>query len=152
MSRPFAPAAIGPIQAALAAGDAGRAVELINTDVSGYTPAHVDTLRTGPVWDRLCLLALPLGDELAAIDGFDPDYEAYPGLTPPVTLLVGEQNLGEVEPYGTSFGRFARALPQATVTVLPGTGHLAHVEAPEQLGRRIAAATAGTALRHRAGC
>lgn len=140
VSRPFVPEAIGPIRDALAAGSPDRAVELVNTDVSGFGPADVEVLRGSPAWPRLCELALPLADELDAIDRFEPRYDAYAGITAPVTLFVGERNLGDVEPYGPAVGRFRRALPGAELTVLPGVGHLAHVDDPESLGRHLSAA------------
>lgn len=141
VSRPFAPEAIGPIRQALAGGDAGRPVEIVNLDVSGFAPPVVAALRAAPVWPDLCRLAAPLGEELAAIDCFAPSYAGYDRIEVPVTLLLGEINDG-AEPYGTAFRRFTEAMPRASIEVMPGQGHLAHAEAPDILAGFIAAAIA----------
>jgi pimeloyl-ACP methyl ester carboxylesterase len=77
-----------------------------------------------------------VADELAAINSYEPALSAYRRLTMPVTLLLGDQNDGK-PPYGTAFATFAAALPQARVVGLTDQGHLAHAEAPGQLGHAI---------------
>ena len=144
VSAPFAADAIAPIRAALDAGDTGRAVELVNVVVSGFPAERVAALRDSPDWPVLCGLAHPLADELGAVNRFVPAFADYPSTPAPVTLLVGEHN-GEpgewaVEPYGPAFRRFREAMPGAVVDTLPGTGHLAHVEAPGMLAAHIARA------------
>jgi pimeloyl-ACP methyl ester carboxylesterase len=81
-------------------------------------------------------LAAPLAEELAAINAHSPAFGRYPGFDMPVTLLVGEVSESGV-PYGDSIARFAIALPQARTIRMAGQGHLAHVQAPELLGRHI---------------
>jgi pimeloyl-ACP methyl ester carboxylesterase len=139
VSGPFAPEAVEPIRAAIAAGDLDRAVTLVNTDVSGFSDAYVADLRRSPAWPVLRTLAPPLGEELAAINAYRPALDAYRHLTVPVTLILGELNEGTA-PYGTAFAPFATALPQAPVTRLPGQGHLAHVDAPAELADAISSA------------
>ena len=138
VSRPFVPEAIDPIRDALAQGDAGRAVEIINVDISGFDADYVRALRQTPAWDTLCRLALPLAQELAAIDRFAPSYEDYAAIDAPISLIIGELNAGQA-PYGAAFDRFSRALPTARVRRLDGQGHLAHVEDPVALARHISA-------------
>ncbi|TGB40406.1 alpha/beta fold hydrolase [Mycolicibacterium peregrinum] len=139
VSRPFASDAVEPIRAAVAAGDLDRAVTLVNTDVSGFSEDYVADLRRGPVWPVLRQLAQPLGEELTAINGFQPSLPNYREIAVPVTLILGALNEG-VAPYGSAFAPFAAALPQARLTRLPGQGHLAHVEAPDVLAAAITAA------------
>lgn len=136
VSRPFAPETINPIRDALLRDDPDRAVEIVNRDVSGFDRAYVDVLRASPAWPELCRLARPLGEELAAIDNFDPSYARYTSLALPVTLILGELNR-QKRPYGEAFDRFALAMPQASIDVLQGQGHLAHVDDPSSLGRLI---------------
>ena len=145
VSRPFVPEAIGKIQAALAAGDTSGAVEMINVDVSGFSQEYVETLRQTPVWPELCRLALPLGQEMAAIDRFSPAYDRYRTFDIPVMLLLGAENEGG-QPYGSAFERFAKALPMAEIRRLDGQGHLAHITAPALLARFIADFVRGVAL------
>ncbi|OBC00648.1 hydrolase [Mycobacterium sp. 852013-50091_SCH5140682] len=136
---PFAPDAVEPILAATAAGDLDRAVELVNTDVSGFSEGYVAELRQTPAWPVLRQLAEPLGAELAAINTYQPSLKDYGHLDIPVALILGARN-ENAAPYGTAFAPFADALPQARVIRLPGQGHLAHVEAPAELAGAIAAA------------
>lgn len=136
VSRPFVPEAIDPIRSALARGDADRAVEIINIDVSGFDAEYVRALRQTPAWENLCRLSLPLAEELAAIDRFEPSYEDYGAIGAPISLIIGELNVGHA-PYGAAFNRFSSAMPTATVDRLAGQGHLAHVEDPVALARYI---------------
>lgn len=139
VSAPFGAATVGPIRDAVAAGDLDRAVELVNTDVSGFSADYVADLRRSPAWSVLRPLAEPLGEELAAINSYAPSLDRYRDLQIPVTLILGAVNEG-VAPYGTAFAPFAEALPQAGLIRLPGQGHLAHVAAPAELAGAIAAA------------
>lgn len=136
VSRPFAPETIEPIRNALARGDTDRAVEIINTDVSGFNASYVAALRQTPAWETLCRLSLPLAEELAAIDRFTPSYEAYKAINAPISLIIGELNIGQA-PYGPAFDRFSQAMPTAKVDRLAGQGHLAHVEDPGVLAMHI---------------
>lgn len=142
---PFAPEAVTLLRDALDHGDLDRAVEIVNTTVSGFTAEYVAALREDPVWQVLRPLAAPLADELAAINDHRPGLEGYRDIDLPVTLLLGELNEG-ASPYGTAFAPFARALPQARVVRLPGQGHLAHAQAPRLLAESI---TDAVASRHR---
>jgi len=96
-------------------------------------------LRRSPAWEVLRPLAQPMGEELAAIDAFEPSFDDYRHLTVPVTLILGALNEGAA-PYGTAFVPFSAALPQARLARLPGQGHLAHVEAPADLADAISRA------------
>ncbi|MEV4005306.1 alpha/beta hydrolase [Actinomadura sp. NPDC049753] len=137
VSRPFAPEALGPLREAIDRNDLDRAVELVNTAVSGFSDEYVAELRRSPVWDVLRPLARPLADELGAIDAHRPDFDAFAHLDVPVTLLLGTENEGTA-PYGTAFARFERAMPRARVVRMAGEGHLAHASAPRLLAEHIA--------------
>lgn len=139
VGRPFAPHAVELIRAATAAGDLDGAVELVNTDVSGFSDGYVAELRRSTAWPVLRQLAEPLGEELAAINAYRPSFNDYARLDIPVTLILGALNK-DVAPYGTAFAPFAAALPHGRLVRLPGQGHLAHVEAPAELAGAIAAA------------
>ncbi|MFG3604450.1 alpha/beta fold hydrolase [Micromonospora chersina] len=131
--RPFGAAAVPTLRAAVAVDDLDRAVEVVNLDVSKYSPEHVAALRASPAWESLRLWAAPVAQELAALNAFTPEPERWAALDMPVDLVVGEHSRDD-EPYGTAFTAVERMLPGAAVHVLPGQGHLAHVDAPEVLG------------------
>lgn len=136
VATPFAAEHVAPLREATALGDLGRAVEIVNRDVSGFSAEFVQDLRRSPVWPALERLAAPLAAELAAINDHSPALGRYPSLDLPVTLLVGELSEGRL-PYGKPHAMFAGALPQAKVQRIPGQGHLAHVQAPDLLGKAI---------------
>jgi len=134
VTRPFAPEAVPLVTGAISDGDLGRAVEVINIDVSGYSTEHVDQLRSSPAWDKLELLAAPAGDELVAIADFDLDVPS-PWRTP-TTLIAGALSRHRA-PYGPSVDAFRNALGIDEVFVLAGQDHLAHVTAPADLAGAI---------------
>lgn len=118
---------------ALGEADADARVEIINRDLSGVPAEQVAELRRSPAWPILRRLAEPAVAELEAINAFRPS----PGWADVAAdLIVGEHSRG-VEPYGPAFDRAAERLPRATITVLPGQGHLAHVEGPAVLGQLV---------------
>lgn len=133
---PFAAEQVAPLRDAVARGDLDRAVEIVNRDISGFSAEYVAQLRRSPAWATLVPLAAPLAEELAALNDHSPALGRYPSLDMPVTLLVGEQSEGGF-PYGKPFALFASALPQARTVRLAGQGHLAHVHAPDLLGKHI---------------
>lgn len=116
--------------------DPDRTIEIVNRDISGFSPDYVAGLRRSPAWEQLRPLAAPLADELAALNAHSPALGRYPGLDLDLTLIVGEQTEGRL-PYGKPFALFAGALPQAKVARLTGQGHLAHATAPDVLGKAI---------------
>jgi 2-succinyl-6-hydroxy-2,4-cyclohexadiene-1-carboxylate synthase len=113
----------GPLFATLPAERAGRAERLGNS--AAGLAAALRLLGTGaqePLWARL------------------------PELTVPVLLLAGELD----RKFAALAGRMAAAVgPRARVALLPGAGHAAHLERPEETGRLVegflAEAHAGTA-------
>lgn len=136
VARPFAGGALPRLTAALERGDLDAAVEIINVDLSGYSREHVADLRAGPHWDRLRRLAVPAGQELAAIEAFGFEEHSYAGLGVPVTLVAGELSRHR-PPYGPSVDRYRAALGVDDVTLLAGHDHLAHVTGPVELAWAI---------------
>ncbi|SHN47177.1 alpha/beta fold hydrolase [Cryptosporangium aurantiacum] len=83
----------------------------------------------------------PLGSEYSV----ETEVLEWAAIEAPVDLIIGEDSRGG-EPYGTAFDAVAQMTPGATVHVLPGQGHLAHVNAPEALGRLVADCVSPTAV------
>jgi pimeloyl-ACP methyl ester carboxylesterase len=136
VARPFAGEALPKLQGALRQGDLDAAVEIINVDLSGYSRAHVDSLRSDPVWSKLRALSAPAGAELTAIEEFEFAPAAYSSLGVPTVLIAGELSRHR-PPYGPCVDRFLRALRLEDVIVLEGHDHLAHVTGPLDLARAI---------------
>ncbi|HLR94965.1 MAG TPA: alpha/beta hydrolase [Jiangellaceae bacterium] len=110
-----------------------RRVEIINLDISLFPPERVEALRATPAWSVLRRLSEPAAEELAALNTFQPS-EDWLNVT--AELILGEHNRGN-EPYGSAFERVAEHLPHARTTILSGQGHLAHADAPTELGSLI---------------
>jgi pimeloyl-ACP methyl ester carboxylesterase len=136
VARPFGRAAIPGISAAIDRGDLDTAVEMINIDVSGYSPDHVRGLREGPGWAKLRDLAAPLADELSAVDDFAFEPDAYRAIDVPVTVIAGEHSRHR-PPYGPGVDLFRHALDQHDVVLLDGHDHLAHITGPGALAAAI---------------
>jgi pimeloyl-ACP methyl ester carboxylesterase len=79
---------------------------------------------------------MPVPEELAALNRFAADPRRWAAIDVPVDLVIGAKSRDR-EPYGPAFDAVARRLTDPTVHVLPGQGHLAHVDAPEALGRLV---------------
>ena len=126
---PFAKGAVSMLEEA----DLNERVVVINRDISGLEPEIVEAMKDQSEWSHLRKLAIPLAAELAALNNFTPSkkWESVAA-----ALIVGERSHA-VEPYGPVFDRVSERIPQASVTVLPGQGHLAHVEDPTLLGTAI---------------
>lgn len=136
IARPFGGDMLSTLRSALERGDLDAAVEIINLDLSGYSRAHVETLRTGPGWANLRALAAPAGAELTAIEDFDLAPAAYSSWGVPTTLIAGELSRHR-PPYGPSVDRYRDLLRLDDVTLLGGHDLLAHVTGPLELARAI---------------
>jgi pimeloyl-ACP methyl ester carboxylesterase len=134
VAHPFGVEALPLVAAAISAGDLDAAVEIINVDLSGYTKAHVQTLRAGPAWPKLMQLTEPAGAELRAINQFA--LTVPQSWTTPTTLIAGELSRNR-PPYGPSVDMFKETLDVESVTILTGQDHLAHVTAPQELAHAI---------------
>lgn len=119
----------------LAEADLDERVAIVNREVTGLSEEEVAALRSTPAWSHLRDMAAAVAAELDALNRFTPS-PGWEGM--PAALVVGERCQG-VEPYGTAFDRVAARIPSAEVTVLPGQGHLAHVEDPRLLGTTLGA-------------
>lgn len=140
--RPFGLDVLPDLKAAQEAGDRDAAVEIVHRRIAGLDGAVVDTLRADPeAWATLRRLAGPLYAELAALYE-EPAPDALALRADRVDLIVGGASRGTA-PYGTSFDDVARRVPRAEVHELPGQGHMAHLQAPAQLGRLIDALAVG---------
>lgn len=136
VSRPFADSAIEHVADLVDAGDLDRAVARILTEVGGTPQEQVVAMRNLPAWAYLRPLAVPAATELAALNRHEPDFARFAAALIPTTILVGEKSLDR-EPYGAAANRFIRALPSVRTQILPGQGHLAHVEAATQLADAV---------------
>jgi pimeloyl-ACP methyl ester carboxylesterase len=129
--RPGFGTAVERIEAAVAANDLDTALATIVTDIDGDPPTRVMELRAGPDWSRLVAMVSTAAGELAALRDLA---ELDLSLKVRTTVLLGDR---VDEPFGPPARRVAQELPGARLVLLPGQGHLAHVEAPAALAAAI---------------
>jgi pimeloyl-ACP methyl ester carboxylesterase len=130
--RPFAEHALPDLKAAAEAEDWDTTIELVNRKISGFDAAHVEALRADRrAWSVLREVSRAAYAELAALNAAPPP-EEMAGRADRVDLVLGELNEG-TGPYGTSFDDVRRRIAHADVHLLPGQGHMAHLQAPQQL-------------------
>ncbi|MEV1044385.1 alpha/beta hydrolase [Streptomyces sp. NPDC049916] len=134
--RPFGLDVLPDLRAATDLADWDAVVELVHRRIAGLAPEVVASLRADRgTWQALRALAGPVYAELAALYG-PPLPGELARRADRVDLIVGGTNRGTA-PYGTSFDDVAERVPRAGIHVLPGQGHMAHLEAPEELGRLL---------------
>jgi pimeloyl-ACP methyl ester carboxylesterase len=74
----------------------------------------------------------------AALIAYQPRYAELARVTTPVTLVGGERS---PEYVGKTLAALEAALPNTTVVVVPGAGHMLHAEAPKRFAEVLLAAT-----------
>lgn len=117
-------------------GDLDTALEIVNVGISRFPAENVAKLRASEQWALLRPLAAAVSEEIRAINDHRPNFERYTAIKIPTILLLGDRNDG-IPPYGTVFDSVAKAMPHADFVNLPGHGHLAHIDGPEELASQI---------------
>jgi len=108
--------------------------ELANKDAA--TPAQADILRrplrrTGTTEAYAAWLPFLFQPDTDAISGSAP---GYGGLTRPVGLIWGAADPVTPLPEGQ---RLAQLIPGATLDIIPGAGHIPHIESPQETVRLL---------------
>lgn len=74
------------------------------------------------------------GVGLGLVDGYSPG-EVAAVVKVPVLMISGSDDI--VNPVATNAALFKKAMPTARLEILPGIGHLAQMEAPDQVNRLL---------------
>ncbi|MFC8507849.1 alpha/beta fold hydrolase [Streptomyces sp. NPDC057411] len=134
--QPFGRQALPDLKSAAETRDWDRCVEIVNRQISGFSAGHVEALRDDQHgWAVLRRLSGPLYAELGALDSAPP-LDVMARQAGQVDLIIGQCNRGK-DPYGTSFDHVRRHVAHAGIHELPGQGHLAHIQAPAELGHLL---------------
>lgn len=129
---PFGAKALPDLKRAQCDADFDASVTIALQQVTGMADEMVEALRAeAATWSELRRLSAPIYDETLAINQA-PQPAKLAVDAARVDLIIGERNRDRA-PYGSSFDDVARCVPGATVHELSGQGHLAHLEAPDQL-------------------
>lgn len=127
---------------ALAAGDVDAAVAAV---VAAWTlpdaPAELKR-RVGEMQRRAFVLQTGAPDPVEAPDPLGRDPEAVARIKVPALVAAGERDLTDFQDGAQAL---ARALPAAKHVVIPGAGHLAPLETPEEF-RELLLTFLGAAL------
>ncbi|MEU5299300.1 alpha/beta fold hydrolase [Streptomyces noursei] len=134
--RPFGSHALPDLKTAEETADWDATVEIVSRQVAGLDTAHVEALRADRQgWAALRHLSRPVHAETAALNAAPPPDELA-RRADRVDLIIGQCNHGTA-PYGTSFDDVRQRVPHARVHVLAGQGHMAHLQAPTELGHLL---------------
>jgi pimeloyl-ACP methyl ester carboxylesterase len=118
------------LDAAIAAGDPSKALEIFFTDAFGMPAEYVEPMKTEPWWDETTKVAHTIAYDGrimgSTMSGKPLPEGAWSGATMPVLVLVG----GNSEPFFHSGGQAAAdVLPNARFDVLAGQDHDAKADA-----------------------
>ncbi|HIY67629.1 MAG TPA: alpha/beta hydrolase [Candidatus Agrococcus pullicola] len=134
--RPFASHALAALEDAHVLQDWEKSVRIVTEQIAGMGTEDVDALLAAPdVRETLELLSQPVFAETAALNAAPTPAELARRATR-VDLIVGERNRG-LPPYGTSLEDVCRLVKSAQVHGLNNHGHMAHLEAPQELASLI---------------
>jgi pimeloyl-ACP methyl ester carboxylesterase len=122
------------MEALLAAGDAGGAIEALFRGLLEMTDGDIAAFRAAPSWPARVAAAHTIGREVRAEAGARLDPQVAARITVPVALITGEAS---ADPARAGVAALAEALPEAYIVELEGQGHVADVLAPEAFGQRL---------------
>jgi pimeloyl-ACP methyl ester carboxylesterase len=122
------------VTAAIEAGKPGRAMMSFLIEIMALTSEQLDGLRNAPRgYDPMPIVTATMPREALALASADLTALAA-AVTVPALLILGDAS----PPWAGEITReLTEALPQSTVTVLPGQGHLAVDSAPGLLARAL---------------
>jgi pimeloyl-ACP methyl ester carboxylesterase len=105
-------------------------------DVVGLPLHQVESRRSHPAWPGDLKAAHTIPRELRATRGFNFSDEELRAVRASTLLLVGSENLEQLQP---SIDRLSSLIPKLQVAVMPGQGHVAMDTAPEAFCAEIMA-------------
>jgi pimeloyl-ACP methyl ester carboxylesterase len=113
---------------ALAAGDAGRVVRAVLTDILEMSGDDVEATRSSAEWPTYLAAAPTVLREARTENDWVYQEDTFAGIRCPALVLVGTETTPELM---RSTLRAAAAIPHARVHVLGGHGHLACLTDPD---------------------
>ncbi len=121
--------------AALAAGEPVEAMRIHLEDIVGLPATIVgQMIASEPTRSALAAYAAGQLADNAAIDGLGVGIARYAGLRTAVVLLIGELSPAHLRERAEAL---AGVIPNARTVTMAGTGHLAHLDAPELLAHTV---------------
>jgi pimeloyl-ACP methyl ester carboxylesterase len=132
--RTVPPEALGRLQSLLAEGSNEQVLEAVYRDMVHMSDEEVTALKATPTWPARVAAAHTIPRELQAfgMQAFDAAQAAR--IAVPVLLLVGADSPDEIK---ADPEVVAAALPDASICVLKGQRHMAHLTEPTMLADAI---------------
>jgi pimeloyl-ACP methyl ester carboxylesterase len=122
------------IQVLLDAGDRDGAVSLVFRDLVGLDEDQLQAMRAQPSWQARLAAATTLPRELRTEPTIQLTTADLASIQVPVLLVIGSQNESTLRP---AADQLSSLMPDASLHVLPGQGHMAFDTAPELLASAI---------------
>lgn len=126
---------IARLDAMLDAGDEEGALATFLTEHAGMSHHELELARSSRLWAARVGAASTIPRELRAHRAYEPDWAAFTQLSVPTLLLTGTRS----ERYAQAARTVADTIPGATVRILDGQGHAAHLTAPKRLADALLA-------------
>lgn len=124
--------------AALEAGDPVEAMRIHLQNIVGIPSSAVgEMINDGPTRAALTTFAGAQLADNAAIDGLGGGIARYAGLPIPVVLLIGQLTARHLRERSEAL---AKVIPHVRTITMEGTGHLAHLDAPQLLADTVRSA------------
>ncbi|MEU7168112.1 alpha/beta hydrolase [Streptomyces morookaense] len=134
--RPFGSHALPDLKAAEGAADWDATVETVSRQIAGLDTAEIEALRADRQgWAALQHLSRTAYAEIAALNAAPAPDELARRATH-VDLILGRCHRG-TSAYDMAFDDVRKRIPGAAVHMLPGQGHMAHLQAPAELARLL---------------
>jgi pimeloyl-ACP methyl ester carboxylesterase len=132
--RTYAPELLRHLDSLLARGRPEEMLEAFYRDVVLMSPEEISGIKAAPTWPARVAAAPTVPRELRAfgMQAFEPELAAR--IPVPVLLLVGGNSPEEIK---ADPDVVAAALPNATIRVLDGQMHMAHLTAPETFAAEV---------------
>jgi pimeloyl-ACP methyl ester carboxylesterase len=124
---------VGHGTGAVAGFEAALSIPWEFAGIVGYEPLMPTPSQPGIRAESVSQPAPQVADS-AAVDALGTGIDRYAGLALPITLVEGEQSPAQLR---ERVADLAAVLPSAQVVTLPGQGHEAHLQAPDQLAEVI---------------
>jgi pimeloyl-ACP methyl ester carboxylesterase len=128
------PGTLSRMDALLNAGDREGTVLTFAREVAHLSEDAIAAARQSPIWAATVDTAHTIADEIRAVERYTFDQNRFRNLTIPTLLLCGS----DIPPFlAASTEAVAGALPNSTLTVLQGQGHMAMLTAPDRFTREV---------------
>jgi pimeloyl-ACP methyl ester carboxylesterase len=128
------PEIIDHLESLLTQGRPGQMLETFYRNTVLMPAQEISALKASPTWPARIAAASTIPRELRADGARTLDPARAAKITAPVLLLVGADSPQQIK---ANPGAIAAALPNATIRILPGQAHTAHLTSPQSFAQQV---------------